>query len=54
MTNYGANSHLKSATVVDTSQFARKIDLASLISDIDKLDIDKLGSFKSTVDELDG
>ena len=32
----------KSATVVDTSSFARKPDLTKSKSDIDKLDTDKL------------
>ena len=32
---------LKSATGVDTLKFAKKVDLASLKSEIDKLDIDK-------------
>ena len=33
---------LKNATGVDTSTFAKKVDLANLKSDVDKLDIDKL------------
>ena len=33
---------LKNATVVDTSKFSKKVDLASLKSHIDKLDIDNL------------
>ena len=51
---------LKNATGVDTSSFAKKVDLASLKSYVDKLDIDKLknvpsglGSFKSKVGKLD-
>ena len=32
----------KSATGVDTSSFPKRIDLANLKSDVDKLDIDKL------------
>ena len=39
---YATKSNLKNATGVDTSDFAKKADLASLKSDIDALDIDKL------------
>ena len=35
-------SDLKNATGVDTSKFTNKVDLASLKSEVDKLDIDKL------------
>ena len=35
-------SHLKKATGVGTSDFAKNEDLASLKSDVDKLYIDKL------------
>ena len=52
-------SDLKNATGVDTSQFAKKADLASLKSDVEKLDIDELeklpsslNSLKSKVDDL--
>ena len=51
---------LKNATGVDTSKFARKVDLANLKSNVDKLDIDKLknvptnlSNLKSKVDKLD-
>ena len=50
---------LKNATRVDTSKFAKKVNLANLKSNIDKLDIDKLknvptnlSSLKSKVDKL--
>ena len=33
---------LKNATAFDTSDFAKKINLANVKSDVDKLDIDKL------------
>ena len=36
--NYATKSDLKITTGVDTSNFAKKADLASLKSDIDKLD----------------
>ena len=60
LSNYAAKSDLKSATVVDTSQFGKKNDLANLKSEADKLDINELknvpgglNSLKSKVDKLD-
>ena len=60
MSNYGTKTDLKSETGVDTSSFAIKIDLASLKSNVDKLNIDKLknvptnlNNLKSKVDKLD-
>ena len=38
LSNYATKADLKSATGVDTSKFAKKVDLASLTSDVDKLD----------------
>ena len=56
----GRESNLENATVVDTSKFAKKVDLAHLKSNEDKLDIDKfknvatnLSNLKSKVDNLD-
>ena len=58
--NYSRKVDLKNATGVDTSPFAKKNDLGSFKSDVDKLDIDKLkdastnlSSLKSKVDKLD-
>ena len=45
LSNYATKANLKNATGVDTLTFARQIDLASLKSNVDKLDIDK---FKQT------
>ena len=42
MSSYATKSDLKSAIGSDTSQFARKDDLANLKSEVDKLDIGKL------------
>ena len=60
LSNYGTKSDLNNETKVDTSKFAKKVDLASLKSNVDKLDIDKLknvpsglSNLKSKVDELD-
>ena len=58
--NNATKADLKNAAGVDTSKFAKKIDLPSLKFNVDKLDIDKLKSvsanlsnLKSKVDELD-
>ena len=51
---------MKNATGVDTSKLAKKVDLASLKNNVDKLDINKLKNvpsnlknLKSKVDKLD-
>ena len=60
LSNYATKADLKDATGVDTSKFAKKVDLANLKSDVDKLDIDKLknvtsnlSNLKNKVDKLD-
>ena len=60
MSNYAIKTYLKEATGVDTSSFAKKIDLAHLTFDVDKLDFDKLkivptnlSNLKSKIDKLD-
>ena len=40
--NYATKADLKNATGVDTSKFSKKVDLAHLISNVDKSDIDKI------------
>ena len=57
--NYATKTALKNATI-DTSSFVKKVDLANLKFDVDKLDIDKLknipsglSNLKSKVDKLD-
>ena len=40
--NYATKSDLKGVTCIDTSKFAKKVDLASLKRDIYRLDFDKL------------
>ena len=42
LSNYATKSDLKNATGIDTSKFAKKVDLASLKFNVDKLDIDRL------------
>ena len=60
LANYAAKADLKNAIGVDTSKFDKKVDLANLKSDVNKLVIDKLNNvpinlsnLKSKVDELD-
>ena len=42
LSNYAAKTDLKNVTHVDTSSFALKTNLASLKTEVDKLEIDKL------------
>ena len=60
LSNYAAEADLKNGTGVDTSDFAKKTNLAHLKSDVNKLDIYKLmakpsnlSNLKSKVDKLD-
>ena len=39
---YATKADLKNAAGVDTLKFSKKVDLANLKSDVDKLSIDKL------------
>ena len=42
LSNYATKTHLKNVTHVDTLSFALKTNLASLKTEVDKVDIDKL------------
>ena len=42
LSNYATKSDLKGITGINTSKFAKEVDLANLKSNIDKLDIAKL------------
>ena len=60
LSNYTTKADLKKTTGVDTSKFSKKVNLASLKSEVDKLDTDKLekvptglNSLKGKVDKLD-
>ena len=52
LSNYATNlnylKNLKNVTGVDTLKFAKKLDLASLKSSVDKLDIDNLKNVPAT------
>ena len=59
LSNHSKKADSKNATGVDTSKFAKKVDLANLKSNVDKLDIHKLknvpshlGNLKSKVDKM--
>ena len=41
LSNYATKSDFKNATGIDTSKFAKKVDLARLKSTVEKLDVDK-------------
>ena len=58
--NYATKTNLKNATGINTLSFAKKVDLTSLKSNVNKLNIDKLKNVptnlinvKSKVDKLD-
>ena len=60
LSNYVTKTDLKNATRIDKSSFRKKVDLASLKSNVDKLDIDtlqnvptNLSNLKSKVDKQD-
>ena len=60
LSNYATKTDIKSISHVDTSSFALKSKLASLKTEVNKLDIDKLKSLlnnlsnlKSKADKLD-
>ena len=52
LSNYATQTDLKNATGIDKSSFAKKIDLTSLKSDVDKLDIDKLKNLSTNLSNL--
>ena len=52
LSNYATKTDLKNATHVDTLRFALKTNLASLKTEVDKLDIDKLVPFPVDLSKL--
>ena len=60
LSNYATKADLNNAAGFDTSALAKRVNLANLISDVCKLDIDKIenvltncSNLKSKVDKLD-
>ena len=60
LSNYATKADIKNARGINTSKFAKKVDLANIKSNADKLDTDKLkkvptnlSNLKSKVDKLD-
>ena len=52
LSNYATKTNVKNATVVDTSKFAKKVDLTNLKSNVDQLDIDKLKNVPANLRNL--
>ena len=52
LSNYTTKSDLKNATGVDPPQFAKKVDLPDLKSDVNELNIDKLKNVPSHLSNL--
>ena len=52
LSNYATKADLKNAAGVDTSKFTKKFDLASLKSNVDQLDIDKLKNVPTNFNNL--
>ena len=52
LSNYPTKADLKNATGVDTSKFAKKVDLPNLKSNVDKSDIDKLKNVPTNLNNL--
>ena len=52
LSNYATKSDLKNALGIDTSTLAAKYDLVSLKAQVDKLDIDKLKSVATNLNNL--
>ena len=52
MSHCGGKFDLKNTTGVNTSEFATKIDSASLKSDVDKLDFGKLETYPTDLNKL--
>ena len=52
LSNYTTKTDLKNVTDIDTSSFVLKTNLASLKTEIDKLEIDKLASVSVDLSKL--
>ena len=49
LSNYAIKADLENAAGIDTSKFAKKVDLANLKSNVDKLDTDKLKNISTNL-----
>ena len=52
LSNYATKNDIRKITHVDTSNFALKTNLANLKTEVDKWDINKLGSLPSNLNKL--
>ena len=52
MSNYATRADLKNATGVDTSKFAKNVDLANLKSNLDELGTEKLKNVPTNLSNL--
>ena len=52
LSNYGTKTDIKSISHVDTSRFALKTNLATLKTEVDQLDIDKLVPVPTNLSKL--
>ena len=52
MSGYPTKTELKSATGIDTSKFELKSNLASLKTEVDKIDVDKLKTVPADLSKL--
>ena len=52
LSNYAAKAYLRNVTGGNTLKFAKRVDLASLESNIEKLNIDKLKNVPSNLNNL--
>ena len=52
MSNYASKTDLKNATGIDTSNLALKSNLASLKTEVDKIDVDKLKTDPTDLSKL--
>ena len=53
MSNYATKTDLENAKGDDLWKFAKKVDLANLNSNVDKLDIDKLKNVPTNLSNLE-
>ena len=52
LSNYATKTDLKNTTSIDTSEFAKKVGLANLKSEVNKIDTDKLKNVPSYLNNL--